>query len=59
MSDNKNADKITNVSRISPKNSSETVESDAEKIGFNKKILKETYISPEQRHKIIDDLRLL
>ena len=46
---NKIADKITGVSKTSPKNNSEAnVE----------EILRETYISPELRHKIIYDLRL-
>ena len=57
---NKNADKITQkfskitqnllkVSRTSPKNNLET---------NKKEILRERYISPELRDKIIDDLRL-
>ena len=46
---NKIADKITRVSKTSPKNNSETNE---------EKILRERYISPKIRQKIIDDLRL-
>ena len=46
---NKIADKITRVSKNSPQNNLETNE---------KEILRKRYISPELRHKIIDDLRL-
>ena len=46
---NKIADKITRVSEISPKINSETNEEE---------ILREKYISPELRKKIVDDLRL-
>ena len=42
------ADKITRVSKASPKNNSET----------SKEMLREKYISPELRQKVIDDLRL-
>ena len=47
---NKIADKITLVSKTSPENNSVINE---------KEILKERYISPEERQKIIDDLRLI
>ena len=46
---NKIADKITRVSKTSPKNNSERVTNEEE-------ILRERYISPELRHKIINDL---
>ena len=46
---NKVADKITRVSKTAPKNNLEANE---------KKILRERYVSPKLRHKIIDDLRL-
>ena len=46
---NKIADKITRVSKTSPKNNSETNE---------EVTIREKYISPELRQKIIDDLRL-
>ena len=46
---NKIADKIIRASKTSPKNNSETNEEE---------ILREKYISPELRQKIIDDLRL-
>ena len=46
---NKIADKITGISKTSPKNDLETNEEE---------IFRERYISPELRHKIIDDLRL-
>ena len=44
------ANKITRVSKTSPKNNSETNEEE---------ILKERYIPPEQRQKIIGNLRLI
>ena len=46
---NKIVDKITRVWKNSPKTNSETNEEE---------ILKEKYISPELRRKIIDDLRI-
>ena len=46
---NKIADKLTRVSKTSPKSNSETNEEE---------ILREKYISPELRETIIDDLRL-
>ena len=46
---NKTAGRITKVSKTSPQNNSET----------NEKILREIYISPEQRQKITYDLRLI
>ena len=49
----RSSDKIT-VSRTSPQISSETVTNENDK-----EIPKERYISPEERQKIIDDLRLL
>ena len=48
---NKVADKITSVSKTSPKNNSERNTQEEE-------ILREKYISPELRRKIIGDLRL-
>ena len=48
------ADKITKVSRKLPQNNSETVKND-----HNKQTPKERYISPEERQKIIDDMRLI
>ena len=47
--ENKIADKITRVAKKSPKKSSETKEEE---------VIREKYISPELRQKIIDDLRL-
>ena len=52
--DNQSVDKIAKVSRTSPQNSSETVKYD-----HNKEIPSERYISPEERQKIIDDLRFI
>ena len=48
------ADRIVKVSRSSPQNNSETITNE-----HNKEIHKERYISPEERHKVIDDLRLM
>ena len=52
--DNQSVDEIAKVSRTSPQNSSETVKND-----HNKEIPSERYISPEERQKIIDDLRFI
>ena len=49
LTGNKIADKITRVSKTSPKNNPETNEED---------ILRERYISPELRQKSINDKRL-
>ena len=49
---NKIADKITNVSRGLPQNSSEAIESETENKGFE--IPKQIYISPEKRQQIIN-----
>ena len=54
MIDNKIADRIMNVSKNSQQNNSETVTKE-----HDKKMLKERYISAEERRKIIDDLRLI
>ena len=51
---NKIPDRITNISKTSQQNNSETVTNDRDK-----EILKERHISPEQRQKIIDDLGLI
>ena len=50
---NKITDRITKVSKTSPKNNSE------ENIEHDREIHRERYILPEQRQKIIDDLRLM
>ena len=44
------ADRTTKVSRTSPQNNSVTNEEE---------VLRERYISPEERQRIIDDLRLI
>ena len=49
LTGNKIADRIKKVSNTSPKNNLESNE---------KEILRETFIHPELRHKIINDLRL-
>ena len=48
---NKIADRISKISKNSPKNNSET--------NKEEEIVRERYISPEQRQKIIDDLILI
>ena len=50
--DNKIANKITKISRTSQQNNLETVTNE-----HDKEIPKERYIFPEERQKIIDDLR--
>ena len=50
---NKNADKISKVSKNSQQNNSETVTNENDK-----EIPKERYISPEKRLEIIDEVRL-
>ena len=54
LNGNKIADKVSKVSRTSPQNNSEVVTNE-----LDKEIPKERYISPEERLKIIDDLRLI
>ena len=51
---NKIANKITKILKTSQQNNSETITNE-----HDKEIPKERYISPEQRQKIIDDLRLM
>ena len=46
--------KMTKVSRRSPQNNSQTITNE-----HDKEIPKERYISPEERQKITDDLRLI
>ena len=54
------ANEITKVSKTSPQNSSETVESQTENKRCDREILKKNYIHlKKKRHKIIDDLRLI
>ena len=48
--------KITKISRSSPQNSSETVESETENIGFDTETPKERYTPSESRHQIINDV---
>ena len=65
IGNNKIADKIKNVSKTTPKNNSERVESETENTQFDRKIPKERYVLPNDRkienykirQKIIDDLR--
>ena len=51
--------KITKVSGTSQQSSSETVGNEAQNIYLIKKYLKNIYISPEKKQKIIDGLRLI
>ena len=51
LTGNKIADRISKISKNSPKNNSETNEEE--------EIVRERYISPDQRQKIIDDLILI
>ena len=59
MIDNKIEDKITNVLRTLPQNSSGKVPNETENIELDRKIPKERYISPEKMKKIIYNLRLI
>ena len=54
LTGNKIANRIMKVSRSSPQNNSETITNE-----HVKEIPKERYICPEERQKIIDDLRLI
>ena len=51
---NKNTNRITKVSKSSVQNNSESIKNE-----HDQEISKERYISPEERQKIIDDLRLI
>ena len=51
-------DIITKLSRISPKNNSEKVESETKNIGFDRKIPKQRHISTQKRQNV-NDLRLI
>ena len=53
------SNKITKVSKNSPQNNSETVDSEIKNKEFDKKKKKkkEMYLSPEKRQQIINDLR--
>ena len=48
------ADRITKVSKNSQQNNSETVTNE-----HDKQIPKERYVSPKERQKVIDDLRII
>ena len=52
--DNKIANKIMKTSRSLPQNNSETITSKPDK-----ELPKERYVSPKERHKTIDNLRLI
>ena len=56
---NKIVDKITKVLRFSSQNNSEAGRNETENIGLDREIPKKRYISPEQRRKIVDGLRLI
>ena len=55
--DNSIADRITKVSKVLPQNN--PVKNAEENIGLDREIHRERYISPEQKQKIIYDLRLI
>ena len=59
MIGNEIANKATEISRTSPQNTSGTVESETENIGFDREIPKERYISTEKRHRNTNKLRLM
>ena len=59
LTNNEFPDKITKVSRTSPQNSSETGINETEKIGLDTETPKNICISPEKRHPIIDNERLI
>ena len=48
------ADRITKVSKNSQQNNSETVTNE-----HDKQIPKERYVSPKERQKVIDDLKII
>ena len=52
--DNKIAQRITKISKVSQQNNSETV-----KNKHDKEMLKERYISPEERQKVIGELKII
>ena len=54
---NEIAERVTKASKASPQDNSVT--NKEENIGFDREIYRERYISPEQRQKIIDDLKLI
>ena len=56
---NKIDNKITQVSRNSPLNNSERIESETDNIGLDIEMPKERYIYFEKRQKVIDDLGLI
>ena len=53
LTGNKNSDKITKVSTISPQNSSVTVTNKTKNIGLEREIPKERYTFPEKRLQVI------
>ena len=60
MIGNKVSDKITKVSITSTQNNLETVTNEEENVRLTyREIPTKRYISPEERQKIIDDLRLI
>ena len=51
---NKIADKVSKVSKTLPQNNSETITNE-----HDKELLKERYISPEEREEIVHEVRLI
>ena len=54
MIGNKIADKVSKVSKTLPQNNSETITNE-----HDKELLKERYISPEEREEIVHEVRLI
>ena len=59
MNGNKISDKITKVLKTSPQIISGSVTNEVEKIGLDREITKERYISPVKRQKTTDVVRLI
>lgn len=53
------ADRITKLSKNSPRNSLETLTNESENIELGREILKEKYIYPEKRQQNVGDIRLI
>ena len=59
MNGNKISDKITKVLKTSPQIISGSITNEVEKIGLDREITKERYISPAKRQKTTDVVRLI
>ena len=54
LTENKIAGKVTKIPKTSQQNNSETITNE-----HHKEIPKERYLSPDERQKVVDDLRLI